>query len=971
MTRLPALATALAVLAGTAAAQGPDADWNTLRTNHFRVHYTTPDEPWARRVSSRLEAIRERVTAEVGYAPTDVVDVVVSNPMAQPNGEALPILGAPRMVLWTTPPAPESALGSFTDWAELLALHEDVHNVHLLRPSRNPWRHLAEALLPVGPITTKAPRWVHEGYATLLEGELTGAGRPNGDLRASVLRRWAQLGRLPSYSRMSSDAQSFMGMSMAYLMGSAYLEWLVERSGPDSLRHLWARLTARTDRGFEAAFEGVFGDAPERLYGRFTAELTWRAIEVERALVPAREGELWQDLSWATGEPTISPDGQLLATVLRSRQKASRMVVWSTAPDDEGERKWQDQVNKALARDGADVAPARSKPLPRKPLHELVTHNGAEPSALRFAPDGRSLLYVRFEPDGQGFLHPDIFRWSFLTGRVERITHLADLRWVDPAPDGAWAVAVRVRHGATQLVRVDLTGGTITAITEPDLDDVLGSPRVSPDGRRVVFPRNRAGAWHLVVRSLADGSEVVLPAPEGTLLAQPAWTRNGYGVLASMGHEGLIDIVHVPADGSGAPGFITRSAAACAAPAPAPDGAGVYFLALEPDGLDLRRVALESTSAASPDEPTSAALPPRTATSHQDPDAALAPAVRPSPPPRTAPLRVEEVPAGRDYGLGRQELQGLAGGRSAASGESLELGLRAGDVVGRFSAVALGAVGHRGGASGAMAAAAWRGWPVTVEGHLFASRERPSDQDDAGAASDELLDAERTGLELAASWQRVWRATRLQTSGGLLASRIEPRHGASVAEQVGFLAVSLSRQPSRRPWRLVESIEAGYQAGRTDGQGWWRLGGHATIGVARGSTGLALTWQRHTLGGTPARFDLLQLGGLPDSLLPDSATAGRIAAPALPAALLVGTNHEGQRGELTLLGVPLFFERHRVWDDDHGPWLRLAGLELDLAGDPYPLLKLPGFHVRLGAARILDEPLKDTNRFWFSLAWEP
>ena len=141
-----------------------------------------------------------------------------------------------------------------------------------------------EWLLPLGPISLRAPRWVDEGYATLVEGELTGSGRPNGDFRAAILRQRARAGRLPSYRQMASDSQSWMGMSMAYLAGSAYLEWLVARSGPDSLKHLWARMTARKDRSFGGAFEGVFGEPPEKLYERFCAELTWRAMEAERRL---------------------------------------------------------------------------------------------------------------------------------------------------------------------------------------------------------------------------------------------------------------------------------------------------------------------------------------------------------------------------------------------------------------------------------------------------------------------------------------------------------------------------------------------------------------------------------------------------------------------------------------------------------------------------------------------------------------
>ncbi|HEY9420076.1 MAG TPA: hypothetical protein VIW92_01555, partial [Thermoanaerobaculia bacterium] len=291
-------------------AQGPSADWRTLTTAHFRVHYPASSEAWARRAAARLESIRERVVAEVGYEPPEVVDVLVSDPVADPNGAALPFLGWPRMVLWTSPPGPTSEIGHYSEWSELLVVHEETHLVHMLRPSRNPVRQLVAKLIPAGPITLGAPRWVFEGYATVVEGRLTGSGRPNGDLRAAILRRWAQEGKLPSYGRLASDTQSWRGMSLAYLLGSAYLEWLEERAGPGSLRNLWARMTARRARGFEEAFEGVFGDSPADLYDRFRAELTWRAIEAERRSGEEQQGELWQDLSWSTSAPVVSPDGQ-------------------------------------------------------------------------------------------------------------------------------------------------------------------------------------------------------------------------------------------------------------------------------------------------------------------------------------------------------------------------------------------------------------------------------------------------------------------------------------------------------------------------------------------------------------------------------------------------------------------------------------------------------------------------------------
>jgi hypothetical protein len=54
-----------------------------------------------------------------------------------------------------------------------------------------------------------------------------------------------------------------------------------------------------------------------------------------------------------------------------------------------------------------------------------------------------------------------------------------------------------------------------------------------------------------------------------------------------------------------------------------------------------------------------------------------------------------------------------------------------------------------------------------------------------------------------------------------------------------------------------------------------------------------------------------------------------------------------------------------------GDWLRLTGLEWDLASGPVPLVKMPGFHLTLGVARILDEPLDDRTEWWLALAWRP
>ncbi len=156
--------------------------------------------------------------------------------------------------------------------------------------------------LRLGPVPLRTPRWAVEGYATYVEGRLTGSGRPHGAARAAYLRQWALEGKLPTYAQLSSGGD-FAAGAMAYLVGSAYLEWLVAQRGDSSLVAVWRRLSARQPRSFAQAFAGVYGAPPDELYGRFTVDLTRRALAVRDTLAAAGldTGVLVQRRRWSTG----------------------------------------------------------------------------------------------------------------------------------------------------------------------------------------------------------------------------------------------------------------------------------------------------------------------------------------------------------------------------------------------------------------------------------------------------------------------------------------------------------------------------------------------------------------------------------------------------------------------------------------------------------------------------------------------
>jgi hypothetical protein len=730
----------LLLIAPMAWAQAPHEPWRTITTPHFRVHYPLRLEAWSMRAASRLESVREAVVNVVGYAPKQITDVVIMNPIADPNGITLPLLDAPRIVLYAEPPQPEIEIGEYNAWIDLLTVHETAHLVHLLRPPRNPMQRLLTHLLPLNPITLRAPRWLLEGYATVVEGRITGSGRPSGSLRAAVLRKWAQTGQLPSYAEVSSDRR-FFGGSMAYLVGSAFLEWLEQRSGPESLPHLWARMTARQSRTFDGAFAGVFGDSPQRLYGVFLAEVTENARTIARA-EKLREGELWLQTSRNSGDPAVSPDGKQLAIVIRDEKGDAKLAVVSTGPN-EAEEKFAKEIAEMLKRDPEDVGPVRSKPLPRKPLHTLAPPDGGNIENPRWTRDGNSIVYTHRQPDRDGFLHRDLFRWTPATGANERITHLADVGDADPI-DANTAVAVRSRDGYSQLVRVDLTGGAITPMTEPALDRVYSHPRVARDGRIASAEHTRDG-WHVSI----DGK----PLPTGGAYS-PEWTANGE-LLATVAGGGFIEIARLTSDGATP---ITRSSGAAVDAAPSPDGS-LFFMSLDPDGFVVRHL-----------EDVAPALGRRSIADERS----LVPALPPKP---ATPVALRDDPVTpRNYGIGRQEFATLFGGQHTPHGSSNELGIRLGDVVGRLDTIAILATGGGSLPRGGAIASTWRGWPIATTLHLF--------------KADDLR-----GAELRGEWTAVFPLSQLTLDGGALAARGDHRafvRGAFSTRQRRIATESLS-----------------------------------------------------------------------------------------------------------------------------------------------------------------------------------
>lgn len=965
---------------GTAAAQTlthPDKPWETLRLPHFTVDYPRAMRPWALDMARRLERERLAVIALVGYDPPRRVTIIVDDPYHESNGFALPFLGAPVIYVWPMPPDPGDELGHFRAWDEVVVVHEFAHIAHLTRPSRNPWQRFIWGILPenIGPIARRSPRWLLEGYATHIEGIVTGSGRPSSAARAAVLRAFALAGQLPSYAEVS-NAPGYEGSAMAYLAGSAFLEWLIAQRGEGSLRNLWRRMTARTDRDFDAAFAGVFPGTPSELYGHFTAELTGSALAAAHAVANAGldSGVTVQRLAWYTGAPAASPDGKLLAIPIRSAVRPTRVVVWRTAADPIDSAALTRARRRAFERDSEDVPAIPYAPPPKHPVATLLADAGRAYEAPRFLADGRQVLVSRDEPLPDGTFRPDLFLWTLATGHVRRVTHRAGIATADPTPDGRSAVGVRCSGGVCDLVIVSLTDGGIRTLAPGSPTRQFDRPRVAPDGQSVVVSIHASGAddstrayWRLALLRLppdSSGIRYIGPA-DGASRYDPAWLPDGRAIVAVSEAGGLQHLERIELS-TGITRPLALTTGAVLAPEPVGADSAIYFLTDGVQGRTLSRIAL-SAGAASHSMPII-------------PDT-LAPAVVPA----SAAASLDSLPPSgplsspHAYGAGARGYRVLPGLGLATDGRYGSLMVGSTDPIGRLGWTLQGVLGDPGTWRGGAFATTWRdlggllpGSP-SIDFAVAAVDQWPSRQSAGDFAAIAFppgaLDADERSVLIAigTTERRPWGrdAYRVGGSLGSLVIAGGPTRGRSLAfAEYGAEAMYGSDQ-------LYASFTGSVNGavGHTEGDGWQRIRGDAALAGGIGDLGLRASVTYGITSDAPPFERFVAGGGAPP--LTDSATlAERVAIPALPLGIVGGQSLLDYRLATDGSGPSWYYESVSA-GTDFRVWQRLVGVEQHVVVPSVPFARMPTVDVTGGMGYSLTAPFRDKLRGYLSVSYAP
>ncbi|MBC7844348.1 MAG: hypothetical protein H7099_18700 [Gemmatimonadaceae bacterium] len=921
--------------------------WRTLRTQWFEMHYPLDTEAWALDLAPRLDAMHDAVANLVGYAPPGRTTIVIDDPYNVANGKAIPILGAPVVHFWVTPPGPTDQIANHRGWGIKLASHEFAHIAHLSRPARRTqwfW-HLLPA--QVSPLAVFTPRWALEGYATWIEGKLTGSGRPHGTWRPSLLRELALAGRLPSYGALSTGG-GYKGGSLAYLAGSAFWEWLAAQRGDTSMTLVFRRQTARIGRSFDESFRGVYGDPPAVMYARFSAELTAKAFAVDTALrlsglVP---GARLARFTGFVGGPAVSADGKRIALALPGLGASPRVIV--AAPDTQLVTKAeQEQLARNLRRDTADVPALRVYPRLTKPIATLTARRGRTFGNPRFADAaGTRVLVDSWSVRRDATQRPDLAIWDVKSGDVRHVTDGAAVQDADPSPDGARAAAVRCSGGVCDLVLVSLASGVVTTLAEGTPTKVFSHPRWSPDGTRLVAGvQDRDGSWRLALVDPATGAQTLVTPADDVNRHSASFDATGTQ-LVYVSEAGGIPNVETLTLRDGSRTARSRVLGSVYEPAPMPNG-DILFLSEYAGGFDLVRV--DST------------MPVRSAPLGLD-AIRLVPAM-PRPRERGITLASAAVTTPAVYGLGPRRHRLLAHTAMARDGFVQTGSISSADPANRFTWMLSGMAGTRPAWRGGVASGVWYGSRPHLRGETFWLEQRSGDQ--------------RNALSVTAA--------NSQVAGGSIAAEL-PIAGSSAAQRVSISAFAGSAKLPASDARARLLVSAQYSAGVVTG---WRASAgfstRAAVGrlgdsaFVRGSVGMYLTTHRTRLdarmyrasNGTPW-FEQFSAGGFAPPVSDEASLAQRIAMPSLPVGIAQGRALYETRIARPMPWLPVTIYAQSVgtaWQlDRHSA---VVGLEQGIDIDYLGLVGLPRLHALAGIARVVRGPLADKGSAYLTLGWRP
>lgn len=567
------------------AAGDPYLEWWTIETRHFRIHYHRGLEPIANRIARMAEGIHERLVPALGWAPTQVTEVVLTDNSDSANGSATTIpYGAIR--LFVTAPDDMSPLGDYDDWHNELFTHEYAHIVHMDNLTGLP--ALVNAILGRTVVPNQAqPRWILEGLAVLEESRHSGGGRNRSSIFDMYLRADVLEDNLASLDQVSHLPRRWPQGNLWYLYGSRFLTWITDTYGENSMKIVAHDYGARIiPWGINRSIRRATGRTYVELYEGWKA---WLKTHYEEQLAPAKARGLREGVRLSSYGQTVSRPRWIPRS---ARENAERDEILFYR-DDGHTRAGFYRLALDDARDGIDGDA------------ELVIRASGRGSAS-FEPDG-GIVFNATATTKRIYSFNDLFRLppkvaapSGFEPETVRLTHGKRAQDPDVSPDGRSVVFVENHRGTSTLIianrNADGALEQARALVPSARFEQAFTPRFSPDGKRVVYSVWTQGGYRDIrVVDVATGSFYEI-ARDRAMDMQPSFSPDGrYVYFASDRAYGIVNIFAYDTT-NGALRQVTNVRTGAFQPEVSPDGKTLLYVGYTSAGFDLYSMPIEPGS---------------------------------------------------------------------------------------------------------------------------------------------------------------------------------------------------------------------------------------------------------------------------------------------------------------------------------------------------------------------------------------
>lgn len=576
---------ALAMLASARDARAigdPTLIYQTFVTPHFRVHHHKGLEKAAARVAAIAEDVHTRLSKPLGWAPSEVTHIVLTDDTDSANGSATS-LPYNTVRLFVTAPDDLSPLADYDDWLLELITHEYTHILHTDHITGLPAIYNAIVGKQYSP-NQMQPRWLLEGLAVLVETRYTTGGRNRSSIFDMFLRADVLEDNVAGLDEISHSPRRWPQGNLWYLYGSHFLEYIDSVYGFEALRQVAADYGDEIiPFGINRAIHRATGKTYVELYKGWIAWMQKRYAK-QKADVLARGKREGRRITFH-GQEAFHPRYMPEAAGEQGQGFARRLSYYRS----------DGHTTAGLYAMGARADDKYG-------IGKLLTRT-AGPSTPAWLPDG-SLLYDSVESSKMRiYFYWDLFRRAKgdVGAETEQGQRLSNgLRASEPAvsPDGSRVAYVVNKQGTSYLYVSDLDPTADKAFGEPKKllpsvrFDQIYTPRWSPDGRKLAFSAWTTGGYRDVkVLDVAAGS-VLDVTHDRALDTGPTFSPDGKTLFFSSDRTGIANVYAYDFE-SGGLKQVTNVVMGAYQPDVSPDGKHLAYAGYTHEGWDLFELDLD------------------------------------------------------------------------------------------------------------------------------------------------------------------------------------------------------------------------------------------------------------------------------------------------------------------------------------------------------------------------------------------